>query len=85
MNKDFNTAIKVAGKVVDHWLPLKIQYDHTPGTVVCIAVNGVPKYINAFGFSDVESKVLMKKDAQFRVASMSKMFTAVSIMQLVEK
>lgn len=79
------TAIKVAGKVVDHWLPLKIQYDHTPGAVVCVAVNGVPKYTNAFGYSDVENGVAMKHDAQFRIASMSKMFTAVSIMQLQEK
>lgn len=85
MQKDFDIAIKVAGKVVDNWLPLKIQYDHTPGTVVCIAVNGVPKYINAFGYSDVEKGTLLHKDAQFRVASMSKMFTAVSIMQLSEK
>ncbi|TXI92231.1 MAG: class A beta-lactamase-related serine hydrolase [Burkholderiaceae bacterium] len=84
MKKDFDTAIKVAGKVVDHWLPLKIQYDHTPGVVVCIAVNGVPKYTKAFGYSDIENKVVMKNDAQFRVASMSKMFTAVSILQLQE-
>jgi len=85
MKKDFGNSIKVAGKVVDYWLPLKIQYDHTPGAVVCIAVNGVPKYINAFGFSDFTKNVAMKKDAQFRVASMSKMFTAVSIMQLSKK
>lgn len=85
MKKDFETAIKVAGKVVDNWLPLKIQYDHTPGVVVCIAVNGAPKYISAFGYADLENKVEMKKDAQFRAASMSKMFTAVSIMQLQEK
>lgn len=85
MKKDFETAIKVAGKVIDNWLPLKIQYDHTPGVVVCIAVNGTPKYIHAFGYADVENKVEMKKDTQFRVASMSKMFTAVSIMQLQEQ
>ena len=85
MKKDFGNSIKVAGKVVDYWLPLKIQYDHTPGAVECIAVNGVPKYINAFGFSDFTKNVAMKKDAQFRVASMSKMFTAVSIMQLSKK
>lgn len=84
MKKDFDTAIKVTGKVADQWLPLKIQYDHTPGIVVCIAVHGVPKYIKAFGYSDIENKVAMKKDAQFRVASMSKMFTAVSILQLQE-
>lgn len=85
MNKELRSAIKIAGKVVENWLPIKIRYDHTPGAVVCIAVNGVPKYVNAFGLSDIETGTKMKKDAQFRVASMSKMFTAVSIMQLQEK
>lgn len=85
MQKELNSAIKIAGKIADNWLPLKIKYDHTPGAVVCIAVGGVPKYVNAFGFSDIENGVEMKKDAQFRVASMSKMFTAVSVLQLQEK
>lgn len=85
MQKEFETAIKVAGKVASHWLPLKIQYDHTPGAVVSIAMNGVPEYIHAFGYSDVEGNIEMKKNTQFRVASMSKMFTAVAVMQLQEK
>ncbi|MCB9814121.1 beta-lactamase family protein [Candidatus Nomurabacteria bacterium] len=85
MKKELTEAIKVAGKIVDNWLPMKIRYDHTPGAVVCIAVNGVPKYVSAFGLSDIGKDIEMKTDAQFRVASMSKMFTAVSIMQLQEK
>lgn len=85
MQKELNKAIKITGKVVDQWMPMKIGYDHTPGVVVCIAVDGVPKYVNAFGVSDVEKQTKLKKDAQFRVASMSKMFTAVSIMQLQEE
>lgn len=85
MKKDLNNAIKLAGKVADNWLPLKIQYDHTPGTVVCIAVGGVPKYVSAFGYADMENNKKMQLDSQFRVASMSKMFTAVAILQLKEK
>lgn len=85
MKKDLNEAIKLTGKVIDNWLPLKIQYDNTPGTVVCISVNGVPKYIRAFGVEDIATNASMKKDAQFRVASMSKMFTAVAVMQLQER
>ena len=85
MKNELNEAIKVTGKIIDNWLPIKIRYDHTPGAVVCIAVNGVPKYVSAFGVSDINKETAMKKDAQFRVASMSKMFTAVCIMQLQEK
>lgn len=85
MKKEFIEPIKIASKIADNWLPIKIGYDHTPGAVVCIAIDGIPKYLNAFGYSDIESQIPMKKDAQFRVASMSKMFTAVAIMQLQEK
>ena len=85
MNRELNQAIKITGKIIDQWMPMKIGYDHTPGVVICIAVDGVPKYVNAFGVSDIEKYTKLKKDAQFRVASMSKMFTAVSIMQLQEK
>ena len=84
MKENLNTAIKLAGKIADNWLPLKIQYDHTPGLVVCVAVKGKPVYLEAFGVSDIIKVVPMKKDALFRVASMSKMFTAVAIMQLQE-
>jgi CubicO group peptidase (beta-lactamase class C family) len=84
IKKELNEAITLAGKVVDSWLPMKIKYDQTPGAVVCIAVNGKPKYTKAFGLADLESQTPIKIDAQFRVASMSKMFTAVAIMQLQE-
>jgi D-alanyl-D-alanine carboxypeptidase len=85
MNKELLEAIKVTGKIVDYWLPLKIGYDHTPGAVVCIAVNGVPQYLKSFGFSNIKTETKLKANAQFRVASMSKMFTAVAIMQQQEK
>lgn len=84
MKKSINEAIKIAGKVVDNWLPLKIGYDHTPGAVVCIAQNGVIKYVRAFGVSNLESNIPLQSDGQFRVASMSKMFTAVAILKLQE-
>ena len=85
MKKKMDEAINISGKVIDNWLPLKIGYDHTPGAVVCIAVNGVPKYLQAFGVSNIEEQTPLQTDAQFRVASMSKMFTAVAILQLQEK
>lgn len=85
MRKRMDEVIKISGKIIDNWLPLKIGYDHTPGAVVCIAVNGVPKYLRAFGVSDIENQIQLQTDAQFRVASMSKMFTAVAILQLQEK
>lgn len=84
MKKELSETIKIAGKLADNWVPMKIQYDHTPGAVVCIAVEGKPKYTKAFGLANVENNIATKADSLFRVASMSKMFTAVAIMHLQE-
>jgi CubicO group peptidase (beta-lactamase class C family) len=42
-------------------------------------------YSRAFGYSDLENKVKASPDNLFRIASVSKLITAVAIMQLVEE
>ncbi len=56
-----------------------------PGAVVMVSRNGKIAYFKAFGFQDREKQIPMKTDAIFRVASMSKPFTSVAIMMLVEQ
>jgi CubicO group peptidase (beta-lactamase class C family) len=56
-----------------------------PGAVVLIARNGKVAYLRAFGFQDREKQVPMKSDAIFRIASMTKPFTSVAAMKLVEE
>jgi CubicO group peptidase (beta-lactamase class C family) len=56
-----------------------------PGAVVLIARNGEVAYFKTFGFQDREKQVPMKTDAIFRIASMSKPFTSVAAMMLVEE
>ncbi len=56
-----------------------------PGAVVLIARNGKVAYLEAIGFQDREKKVPMSTDAIFRIASMSKPFTSVAVMMLVEE
>lgn len=85
MNKNLHNTIKFTEKLLDNWLPIKIQYDNTPGIALCIAHKGVPVYRKAFGVSDIDKKTPMRIDSLFRVASISKMFTAVAIMQLQEQ
>lgn len=76
---------KTLKKTLDFWLPWKIQNDKIPGIVACISRNGKTLYNNAFGYANLEKGLAMTPSALFRVASMSKMFTAVAILQLVEK
>jgi len=85
MEKDYVKAIRYTTRIVDAWLPWKIQYDRIPGLAVGIVHNGKLVYQQGFGYADVESKISVTPKSCFRIASISKTFTAVSIMQLVEQ
>lgn len=51
---------------------------------VLIARDGKPVFAQAYGLADRERKIANTLQTRFRIGSMNKMFTAVSIMQLVQ-
>lgn len=55
------------------------------GLGVAVVQNGQIIYSNEWGYKNLEKKTLLKKNDIFRIASISKSFTATAIMQLVEK
>ena len=55
------------------------------GSVMLIARKGKVAYFEAFGKSDIENDVPMKKDAIFRIASQTKALVSVGIMILQEE
>jgi CubicO group peptidase (beta-lactamase class C family) len=58
--------------------------DHTPALSVAIAENGRIVYAHAFGVADLASKTPATPETRFRIGSVTKVFTAVAVMQLVE-
>jgi len=56
-----------------------------PGAVTLIQRHGALAQIEAVGYRDVESKQPMRTDTIFRIASMTKPFTGVAIMILMEE
>lgn len=56
-----------------------------PGATALIARNGQVIYAKAFGMANLELQVPMRVDHVFRIGSITKQFTAVSILQLVEQ
>ncbi|HUQ19333.1 MAG TPA: serine hydrolase [Gemmatimonadaceae bacterium] len=56
-----------------------------PGGVALIARGGRVVYERAFGMANLELAVPMKTSAVFSIASMTKQFTAVAVLQQVEK
>lgn len=64
----------------------KFMLDHdVPGATLAIARHGKFVYVRGFGYSDLANHTPVVPDALFRIASISKPFTAASILQLVER
>lgn len=62
-----------------------VEENAVPGVALAVARNGTLAYARGFGFADRDRKVAVKPDALFRIASISKPFTAVAVLQLAEK
>ena len=56
-----------------------------PGCAVLVARKGEVIYQKAFGSANLELRVPVKPDMVFNIASLTKQFTAVAILQLVEQ
>lgn len=82
--KDPVEAIKNVGHLLDVWMPLKIKHDKTPGVSIGITYKESLLYKKGFGFSDLENKTRAHENTLYHIASISKMFTAIAILQLVE-
>jgi CubicO group peptidase (beta-lactamase class C family) len=70
---------------ISQWLRDEIAKNVIPGAVVMIARNGKVAYSESFGVLDPETKAPMRKDAIFRIYSMSKPITSVAVMMLAEQ
>jgi CubicO group peptidase (beta-lactamase class C family) len=55
---------------------------HSPGLVYGIVAGGRLVHVNAFGVQDIETRRSVTDDTLFRIASMTKAFTALSILRL---
>ena len=56
-----------------------------PGMVALVFRHGKIAYYKSFGKMDIETNKPMKKDAMFRIASMTKAITSVAVMTLYEE
>jgi len=70
---------------ISQWLRDDITKGTIPGAVVMIVRNGKVAYFESFGTLDPETKAPMRKDAIFRIYSMSKPITSVAVMMLFEQ
>ena len=71
---------------VDQLFARHMAATHTPGAVFVLVKDGRVMFMKGYGFASLEKKTLVIPERTlFRVASVSKLFTATAIMQLCER
>jgi D-alanyl-D-alanine carboxypeptidase len=73
-----------AERVFAAWIEGQIAYRGLPGIAIGVVSDQQLVWAQGFGFADLKAKLPMTPSTKFRVASNSKLFTAVAIMQLRE-
>ncbi len=74
-----------AERLFSAWMEGQLAYRGLPGVVVGVVSDQQLVWAKGFGFADVQAKVPMTPDTKFRMASHSKLFAAIAIMQLREE
>ncbi len=74
-----------AERVFSAWLEGQIAYRGLPGVAVGVVRDQQLVWSQGFGFADVQAHLPMTATTKFRMASNSKLLTAVAIMQLREE
>jgi serine beta-lactamase-like protein LACTB, mitochondrial len=72
-------------KRIEQAIQEEMQKNGVPGVAVAIAQQGRIIYARGFGYADVENKVPFTAQTVSRIGSISKTFTALAVMQLVEQ
>ncbi len=78
------TAADVA-PFVDAIVESELAQGDVAGAVVVVVAGGAPVLVKGYGFADVEKHVPVSERTLFRLASISKLFTSLAVLQLVEQ
>ncbi len=80
-----STALKETIKSLDERVIAFMNKHALSGMVVGVVQAGKPVYAKGFGLAEAKSKKPVTTDTVFRIASISKTFTAIAVMQLWEQ
>lgn len=79
-----NSDVQAATRLFSAWLEGQMAYRGLPGVAVGVVQDQQLVWSHGFGFADVATKKPMTADTRFRIASNSKLFAAIAILQLRE-
>jgi len=75
-------SLKSAILLYETWLKAQMDYRGIPGCSFSIVYDQELVYCNGYGYSDVEKKIPATSKSVYRIASITKTFTSMAIMQL---
>src|SRR5262245_24177631 len=70
---------------IDQYVAQQMKARSIPGAVVAVLKFGKTIHRKAYGIANLESDTPMTTDSVFEIASVTKPFTAMAVMQLVEE
>ena len=74
--------IKAMMPVIDSMYRRHAEKNHFPGIAFGVVVDGQLIYTGSHGYTDIDKKIPVTSSSLFRIASMSKSFTAMAILKL---
>jgi CubicO group peptidase (beta-lactamase class C family) len=77
-------AVAAGIRLFSAWMEAQLAYRGLPGVAVGVVHDQKLVWSQGFGFADVASKTPMTASTRFRIASNSKLFAAIAILQLRE-
>lgn len=77
-NADFKSAVGF----FERWITLKMSEQRQPGLSLGLLVDQELVYARGFGYSDLAAQTPARADTIYRIASNTKLFTSIAIMQL---
>jgi D-alanyl-D-alanine carboxypeptidase len=77
-----NPDVKSALKVFDAWLQYRVQHQEIPAVSVGIVYDQELIWAKGYGYADIEKKIPATPSTLYRIASLTKLFTATAILML---
>lgn len=75
-------AIQADLKLLETWVNAQQEYRNIPGICIGLVYDQELVYSKSFGFADLEKQIPLTADVPFRIASITKTFTATALLQL---
>src|SRR5215469_4957561 len=83
---DRTRPLQHAIKVIERWLAYNVATDQRiPGLSFGLVYGGKVIYSRGYGYADLAQKIPASETTCYRIASFSKIFTTIAVMQLQEQ